>query len=79
MKIFVARLNYSTSSEDLERLFEQYGKVLSVKVIFDRETSRSKGFGFVEFENQADGLQAIEALDGKEFMEREIVVKKANS
>ncbi len=78
MKIFVARLNYSSSSEDLQRLFEQHGDVVSAKVIFDRETGRSKGFGFVEMANSEDVQNAIKALDGTEFMERQIVVKQAH-
>jgi len=62
MNIFVARLNYSTSSEDLSRLFEQYGEVSSAKVIMDRETGRSKGFAFVEMANETEAKEAIGSL-----------------
>jgi len=79
MNIFVARLNYSTSSEDLTRLFEQYGEVSSAKVIIDRETGRSKGFGFVEMSDDAQAREAISALNDQEFMERTLVVKESEN
>ncbi len=77
MNIFVAKLDYGTTSEQLEDLFRQYGDVDSVKVIFDRETGRSKGFGFVEMPSDDEGQDAINALDGTEVDGRNIVVKKA--
>ena len=77
MNIFVARLDYETSSEDLQTLFEQYGEVESAKVIMDRDTGRSKGFGFVEMPNDDEGYAAIEALNESELDGREVVVKKA--
>ena len=77
MNIFVARLDYDTSSEDLQTLFEQYGEVDTAKVIMDRDTGRSKGFGFVEMPNDDEGYAAIEALNESELDGREIVVKKA--
>ena len=67
MNIFVAKLNYDTTSEQLGNLFAQYGAVVSAKVIFDRETGRSKGFGFVEMEDEGDADSAIEALNDQEF------------
>jgi len=79
MNIFVARLNYSTSSEDLSRLFEQYGEVSSAKVIMDRETGRSKGFAFVEMANETEAKEAIGSLNDTEFMERTIVVKESEN
>ena len=60
MNIFVAKLNYDTTSEDLLEVFEAYGEVSSAKVIMDKFTGRSKGFGFVEIENEEDGLKAIQ-------------------
>lgn len=77
MNIFVAKLNYSTSEETLRSLFEQVGEVSSAKVIMDRETGRSKGFGFVEMPNDDEGLKAIEQLDGFNLDERHIIVNKA--
>lgn len=78
MNIFVAKLNYSTSSESLEELFNEYGTVSSCKIIMDRETGRSKGFGFVEMDDEDEALNAIASLNETEFEERTIVVKKAN-
>ncbi len=77
MNIFVAKLNYSTDEDSLRDLFERFGSVDSVKVIMDRETGRSKGFGFVEMTNDDDGLIAIEELNDSDFEGRSIVVKKA--
>jgi RNA recognition motif-containing protein len=77
MNIFVARLNYSSSEDSLRDLFERFGSVDSVKVVMDRETGRSKGFGFVEMTNDDDGLIAIEELNESDFEGRSIVVKKA--
>jgi len=77
MNIFVAKLNYRTSNEELRRVFEEFGEVESAKIIMDRDTGRSKGFGFVEMPNEEQALEAIEALDQSELDGREIVVKKA--
>lgn len=76
MNIFVAKLSQSTTSESLRELFEEYGEVESSKVIMDRETGRSKGFGFVEMPDEA-GTSAISALDGNEFEGSEIVVQQS--
>ena len=78
MNIFVAKLNYSTSSESVQDLFEGFGEVDSAKIIMDRDTGRSKGFGFVEMPNDAEALTAIEDLNDSEFDGSTIVVKKAN-
>ena len=78
MNIFVARLSYGTTGDDLQALFEQYGDVDSAKVIMDRETGRSKGFGFVEMPNDDEGQNAIAELNDSELDGRTIVVKKAN-
>ncbi len=77
MNIFVAKLNYSTDSDTLRETFEQFGTVESANVINDRETGRSKGFGFVEMANDAEGQAAISALDGTDIDGNTIVVKKA--
>ena len=79
MNIFVAKLDYGVKSHELEDLFTPYGTVESAKVINDRETGRSKGFGFVEMPNDEEGAKAIEALDGTSVRGRNIVVKKAEA
>lgn len=76
-KLFAGKLSFDTTSDSLQALFEQYGKVASAQVIMDRETNRSKGFGFVEMEDQAAAQAAINALDGKEFEGRTIAVSVA--
>lgn len=78
MKIFVAKLSYQTQEDSLKELFEGFGEVESAKIIFDRETGRSKGFGFVEMPNDDEALEAIEKLNEADFEGRNIVVKKAN-
>ncbi|MDG1754177.1 MAG: RNA-binding protein [Rhodothermales bacterium] len=75
--IFVGNLPWRTDDQELENLFSQYGEVLSAKVISDRETGRSRGFGFVEMEDDA-ALEAIENLNGQEMDGREIRVNEAN-
>ncbi|MEE9439792.1 MAG: RNA-binding protein [Saprospiraceae bacterium] len=77
MNIFVAKLNYRTSVESLEDLFANYGAVSSCKIIMDRETGRSKGYGFVEMENDDEGAAAIEALNEFDFEEQTIIVKES--
>ncbi len=77
MNIFVARLDYATQSEDLRETFEEFGAVSSAKVIYDRYTGNSRGFGFVEMDNDQAAMDAIEELDGAELDGRTIVVKKA--
>ncbi len=78
MNIFVARLNFKTRREDLEQAFAQYGQVASAKIVKDRETGRSKGFGFVEMPNDDEANKAIAALNETELDGRTIVVKPAN-
>lgn len=77
MNIFIGNLSYRLDVEALEQLFAEYGKVDSVKIISDRETGRSKGFGFVEMPNDSEGEAAIEGLNGSEVMERAMVVNQA--
>jgi RNA recognition motif-containing protein len=76
-KLFVGSLPYSVTDDDLADLFKDFGTVASAKVIFDRETNRSKGFGFVEFEDDAEAKAAIDALNNKEVQGRTIVVNEA--
>ncbi len=77
MNIFVAKLNFSTDSEAVREAFEQFGQVESANVITDRETGRSKGYAFVEMNDDSDGDAAIKALDGSDIDGNTIVVKKA--
>ncbi len=77
MNIFVAKLNFKTSEDALRRLFEGYGEVSSAKIIMDRDTGRSKGYGFVEMTDDEAARQAIADLNDQEFDERVIVVKEA--
>lgn len=76
MKLFVARLDYSVDSEELRTVFEEYGTVTSCSVVTDKETGRSRGFGFVEMSDD-DANQAIRQLDQSELRGREMVVKVA--
>jgi RNA recognition motif-containing protein len=78
MNIFVAKLNFKTRKEDLQAAFERFGQVSSAKIVKDRETGRSKGYGFVEMPNEEEGNSAINALNGTQLDGREIVVKPAN-
>ena len=77
MNIFVAKLSFDTQSEDLRRAFEEYGNVSSVNVIMDKFTGRSKGFGFVEMDDDGEAQNAIDGLNDTDFDGRTIVVKKA--
>lgn len=77
MKLFVGGLSYNTTSEGLQQHFAQYGNVVSAKVIFDKFTNRSKGFGFVEMETEEQGQEAIAKLDNSEFDGRTIKVNEA--
>ncbi len=77
MNIFVAKLDYSTTTEQLEDLFGAFGEVESAKIIFDRDTGRSKGYGFVIMPDDDSGVTAIASLNGQEVDGRNIVVKQA--
>lgn len=78
MNIFVARLNFKTTQENLSAAFAQFGEVTSAKIVKDRDTGRSKGFGFVEMANDEEANKAIAALNETELDGRTIVVKPAN-
>ena len=75
--IYVGNLSYSVDEQELERLFAQYGTVKTARVITDRDTNRSKGFGFVEMEDNSEADAAISALNGTEVDNREIKVNEA--
>lgn len=77
MNIFVAGLNYKISEAELGDLFAEYGEIASVKIVSDRETGRSKGYGFVEMPDDEAGNKAIEALNGVEIDGRAIAVSVA--
>jgi RNA recognition motif-containing protein len=77
MNIYVGNLPWGLSEEDLREAFEAFGEVVSVKIIKDKFTGRSRGFGFVEMSNQEEGEAAISGLNGKDFKGREIVVNQA--
>lgn len=77
MNIFIGSLPYSVKDNDLQGFFEEYGEVSSAKIITDKMTGRSKGFGFVEMSDEAAAKKAIEELNGAELEGRTIVVNEA--
>jgi len=77
MKLYVGNLSFQTSSYELEELFGSIGTVESASVVEDRETGRSRGFGFVEMASKEDGEKAIEEFNGKDVNGREIKVNEA--
>ena len=77
MKLYVGNLSFQTSSDDLQQLFAQAGTVESASVVEDRDTGRSRGFGFVEMSSKEEGQAAIEQLNGKELGGRTLNVNEA--
>jgi RNA recognition motif-containing protein len=77
MNIFVAKLNFDTTESDLQSAFEEFGTVDSAKIIMDKFTGRSKGYGFVEMPDDAAASTAIDAMNDSEFDGRTIVAKEA--
>ena len=77
MKLYVGNLSFQTSSEDLQELFAQAGTVESVSIIEDRDTGRSRGFGFVEMASKEEGQKAIDQFNGKEINGRSLNVNEA--
>lgn len=77
MNIYVGNLSYRMNDKELEEVFSKFGAVKSAKVIMDRETNKSKGFGFIEMETAEAGAKAIEALNGKESEGRTLRVNEA--
>jgi RNA recognition motif-containing protein len=78
-KIYVGNMSYSTTEDQLTDLFAQYGTVVSAVIIIDRNTDRSKGFGFVEMESDDAATAAIQALNGNEFDGRQLRVNEAQN
>ena len=77
MNIYVGNLDFKVNENDLEKVFEEYGAVSSAKIITDKYSGRSKGFGFVTMENQDEATKAIEELNGATLGNRDMVVNEA--
>ena len=77
MKIFVAGLPYDLDDAELEEIFEKFGKVVSAKVVMDKETGKSKGFGFVDMPNEVEAKDAIESLNDISLGKKPLIVKQA--
>lgn len=77
MNIYVGNLSFNTTEQDLGDHFDQFGEVSSARIVTDRETGRSRGFGFIEMTSDAAGQEAINQLNGQEFMERSLTVNEA--
>jgi RNA recognition motif-containing protein len=77
MSIYVGNLSYQVTQDDLKQVFEEYGTVKNITLPTDRETGRMRGFAFVEMEAATEETAAIEALDGAEWMGRDLKVSKA--
>jgi RNA recognition motif-containing protein len=77
MKIYAGNLLYTMSEDELQRMFEEYGEVVSVKVITDKFSGRSKGFGFVEMPNDAEAEEAIKQLNGREIKGRAMSINQS--
>ena len=78
-KVFVGSLSYRATDDDIYACFEKYGKVLDAKVITDRDTGKSRGFAFVEFEKKEEAEDAIERANGEEIQGREITCSEAKA
>jgi RNA recognition motif-containing protein len=77
MNIYVGNLNYQLTEDDVRDVFAEFGEVVKVNLITDRDTGRAKGFGFVEMANDADGKKAIQELDGADINGRNMKVNEA--
>ena len=77
MNIYVGNLSYNTTNEDLNETFSPFGEVVSVQVIMDRDTGRSRGFGFVEMADETNARDAISGLNGKDLGGRALTVNEA--
>ncbi|MFA6250323.1 MAG: RNA-binding protein [Candidatus Shapirobacteria bacterium] len=76
-KLFVGNIPYTMTDDQLTGIFSQYGKVVSANIVKDKYSGRSKGYGFVEFENEEEAMKAVETLNGSDQGGRNIVVKEA--
>lgn len=79
MTIYVGNVNYSLSEEDVRRIFEVLGKVDAIKIIRDKKTGKSKGFGFLDMPNKKEAMEAIKTLDGKTVAGRNLRVLRAHT
>lgn len=79
MNIYVSNINFRATEDGLREAFERFGAVSSVKIITDKHTGRSRGFGFVEMPNDDEAGQAISQLNGYDFLERQLSVKQAEA
>lgn len=77
MNLYVGNLSYKLSENELREAFEEFGSVVSVRMVNDRETGRPRGFGFVEMSDNEEGQNAIDALNGQELAGRKLVVNEA--
>ena len=77
MNIYVANIPFKASEQELKGLFEEYGEVSSAKIVMDKVTQRSRGFGFIEMSDEAAGRQAITSLNGFNFLGKVLVVNEA--
>ena len=77
--LYVGNISYSMKEEELRKSFGQYGEVVSVKIIIDKRTGKSKGYGFVEMDSDASADEALKNMNGKELAGRNVKVNKANS
>ncbi len=77
MNIYVSNISFKSSEDELRELFEQHGEVSSVKIILDKETQRSRGFGFVDMPDTAEAKQAIEELNGYSLQGKDLTVNEA--
>ena len=77
--LYVGNISYSMKDDDLKNAFGQYGEVVSVKIIIDKRTGKSKGYGFVEMDSDASADEALKNMNGKELAGRNVKVNKANS
>jgi RNA recognition motif-containing protein len=77
MNIYIANIPFKANEDELRGLFEEYGQVSSAKIIMDRETQRSRGFGFVEMDDDAEARAAISGLNGKDFLGKSLMVNEA--
>jgi len=77
VNIYIGNLPYNTNDQELQDLFSQFGEVAKISIVSDRETGRSRGFGFVEMTNDDEGRRAIEELNGKDYGGRALTVNEA--
>jgi RNA recognition motif-containing protein len=77
MKLYIGSLNYSTTEDEIDRLFSDYGSVESVSLVKDNQSGQSRGFGFIEIPNNSDADKAIKALNGSSFQGKVIKVNQA--